>query len=112
MTPSIVEIKRGHWLCVGDRARCTQVPLARGYWGPPVRREYHCEGVRAPPRPTAVTTATAAAGIPATTPHRPVGIPFAVVGELDGTLFGYAADGFEIHYVGSDAQSSWQLKAG
>ena len=35
-----------------------------------------------------------------------------VVGELDGTLFGYAADGFEIHYVGSDAQSSWQLKAG
>ena len=40
------------------------------------------------------------------------GIPSAVVGELDGTLFGYAADGFEIHYVGSDAQSSWQLKAG
>ena len=40
------------------------------------------------------------------------GIPFAVVGELDGTLFGYDADGFEIHYVGSDAQSSWQLKAG
>ena len=32
--------------------------------------------------------------------------------ETDGTLFGYAADGFEIHYVGSDAQSSWQLKAG
>lgn len=40
------------------------------------------------------------------------GIPSAVTGELDGTLFGYAADGFEIHYVGDEAQSSWQLKPG
>lgn len=40
------------------------------------------------------------------------GIPSAVTDTLDGTLFGYAADGFEIHYLGEDAQSSWQLKAG
>ncbi len=40
------------------------------------------------------------------------GIPSAVTGELDGTLFGYAADGFEIHYAGAEAQSSWQLKSG
>lgn len=40
------------------------------------------------------------------------GVPSAVVEELDGTLFGYAADGFEIHYVGAEAQSSWQLKSG
>lgn len=40
------------------------------------------------------------------------GIPSAVTGELDETLFGYAGDGFEIRYVGDKAQSSWQLKAG
>lgn len=40
------------------------------------------------------------------------GIPSAVTGALDGTLFGYAADGFEIHYFGDNAASSWQLKAG
>ncbi len=40
------------------------------------------------------------------------GIPEAVVSELSGTLFAYAADGFEIHYVGSEVQSSYQLKAG
>ena len=40
------------------------------------------------------------------------GIPSAVVGSLESTLFGYAADGFEIHYVGDRAQSSWQLKTG
>ncbi|MEL6425766.1 MAG: YHYH protein, partial [Pseudomonadota bacterium] len=40
------------------------------------------------------------------------GIPSAVTGSLDGTLFGYAADGFEIHYLGAEAQSSWQLKGG
>jgi len=40
------------------------------------------------------------------------GIPEAVVSALDGTLFGYAADGFEIHYVGADVKSSYQLKAG
>ena len=40
------------------------------------------------------------------------GIPSAVTDALDGTLFGYAADGFEIHYIGDDAQSSWQLIEG
>ncbi|KNG93925.1 hypothetical protein ATO11_11500 [Pseudaestuariivita atlantica] len=30
----------------------------------------------------------------------------------EGTLIGYAADGFEIHYVGDAAQSSWRLKSG
>lgn len=40
------------------------------------------------------------------------GIPSAVTRALDGTLFGYAADGFEIHYAGAQAQSSWQLKSG
>lgn len=40
------------------------------------------------------------------------GIPSAVTSALDGTLFGYAADGFEIHYVGGAAQSSYQLKPG
>lgn len=39
-------------------------------------------------------------------------VPDAVVESLNGTLFGYAADGFEIHYAGSTAQSSWQLKSG
>jgi len=40
------------------------------------------------------------------------GIPSAVTAKLDGTLFAYAADGFEIHYVGADATSSYQLKPG
>jgi len=40
------------------------------------------------------------------------GISNALVSDLDGSLFGYAADGFEIHYMGADQQSSWQLKAG
>ncbi len=40
------------------------------------------------------------------------GIPEAVVSDLEGTLFAYAADGFEIHYVGGEVQSSYQLKAG
>lgn len=40
------------------------------------------------------------------------GIPSAVITELDDTLFGYGADGFEIHYLGDQAQSSWQLKRG
>lgn len=40
------------------------------------------------------------------------GIPSAVVDDLEGTLFGYAADGFEIHYAGGQARSSWQLKTG
>ena len=29
-----------------------------------------------------------------------------------GSLIGWAADGFEIHYVGNKAQSSYQLKSG
>jgi len=40
------------------------------------------------------------------------GIPSAVTRDLDGTLFAYAADGFEMHYVGAEAQSSYQLKPG
>ncbi|MDB4188042.1 YHYH protein [Sulfitobacter sp.] len=40
------------------------------------------------------------------------GISSAVTGDLDGTLFGYAADGFAILYAGEQAQSSWQLKSG
>jgi len=31
---------------------------------------------------------------------------------LDGTLIGYAADGFAIHYAGDTAVPSWQLKPG
>ncbi len=31
---------------------------------------------------------------------------------LKNSLIGYAADGFEIHYIGKKAQSSWQLKSG
>ncbi|RED11069.1 YHYH protein [Pontivivens insulae] len=31
---------------------------------------------------------------------------------MDGTHLGYAADGFEIHYVSSAMTSSWQLKSG
>lgn len=40
------------------------------------------------------------------------GVPPFVVDHLKGTLFGYAADGFEIHYVGNAERSSWQLKPG
>lgn len=36
----------------------------------------------------------------------------ALTTSLDGTLIGYAADGFPIHYVGDRAQPSWQLKTG
>ena len=32
--------------------------------------------------------------------------------EASGTLVGWAADGFEIHYIGDKAQSSFQLKNG
>jgi hypothetical protein len=31
---------------------------------------------------------------------------------LNGSLMGYAADGFEIHYIGDQAASSWRLKLG
>ena len=40
------------------------------------------------------------------------GMPDALKGTASETFVGYAADGFEIHYVGSAAQSSWQLKSG
>ncbi|MCF2872244.1 YHYH protein [Octadecabacter sp. G9-8] len=40
------------------------------------------------------------------------GIPSEVVSDLDDALFAYAADGFEIRYVGDQMQSSWQLKSG
>ena len=40
------------------------------------------------------------------------GMPTALINLNGDTLMGYAADGHEIHYVGADAQSSWQLKSG
>ncbi|MEM6590091.1 MAG: YHYH protein [Pseudomonadota bacterium] len=36
----------------------------------------------------------------------------ALLKTIDGTLIGYAADGFEIHYIGKNAAPSWQLKQG
>lgn len=35
-----------------------------------------------------------------------------ILAAAQGTLIGYAADGHEIHYVGSGAKPSWQLKSG
>ncbi len=35
-----------------------------------------------------------------------------ILAAAQGTLIGYAADGHEIHYMGSDIKSSWQLKSG
>ena len=40
------------------------------------------------------------------------GIPSAVTNNLEDTLFAFAADGFEMHYVGGAARSSYQLKLG
>lgn len=43
------------------------------------------------------------------------GLPMALIKKQAGkksTLIGYAADGFEIHYVGDAARSSYQLKQG
>jgi hypothetical protein len=40
------------------------------------------------------------------------GMPAALININGGSLMGYAADGFEIHYVGSKAQSSYVLKSG
>ncbi|MEO1747721.1 MAG: YHYH protein [Pseudomonadota bacterium] len=40
------------------------------------------------------------------------GKPTGLLASLDGSLVGYAADGFEIHYVGAAAQSGWALKDG
>lgn len=36
----------------------------------------------------------------------------ALTASLKGTLIGYAADGFPIHYVGNSVKPSWQLKPG
>lgn len=38
--------------------------------------------------------------------------PETLTNALDGTMIGYAADGFPIHYAGTQAVSSWQLKSG
>lgn len=40
------------------------------------------------------------------------GVPTAYLKTIEGTLVGYAADGFEIHYVGKRAKSGWTLKKG
>ncbi|MGC1496616.1 MAG: YHYH protein [Sulfitobacter sp.] len=40
------------------------------------------------------------------------GMPPALVTTSQDTLMGYAADGFEIHYVGSNARSSYMLLPG
>lgn len=40
------------------------------------------------------------------------GMPEALVNPDEGTLMGWAADGFQIHYVGTSAKSSYMLKAG
>ncbi|MEO0543915.1 MAG: YHYH protein [Pseudomonadota bacterium] len=40
------------------------------------------------------------------------GKPTGLLANTDGSLVGYAADGFEIHYLSGAAQSGWQLKAG
>ena len=39
-------------------------------------------------------------------------MPDALKGTASETFVGYAADGFEIHYTGASAVSSWQLKSG
>jgi hypothetical protein len=35
-----------------------------------------------------------------------------ILNAAKGTLIGYSADGHEIHYMGSNVKSSWQLKSG
>jgi len=40
------------------------------------------------------------------------GVPSGYLKTVKGTLVGYAADGFEIHYVGKQAKSGWSLKKG
>lgn len=45
--------------------------------------------------------------------HAPADIWTAdLIGGDSASLIGYAADGFEIHYIGDQARSSWQLKSG
>ena len=40
------------------------------------------------------------------------GVPTGLINQSNNTLVGWAADGFEIHYIGSKAKSSYQLKSG
>lgn len=40
------------------------------------------------------------------------GVPAGIINKHSSTLVGWAADGFEIHYVGSKVKSSWRLKSG
>lgn len=40
------------------------------------------------------------------------GVPAALVQKLGSSHIGYAADGFEIHYVGSSMKSGYELKSG
>lgn len=40
------------------------------------------------------------------------GVPKGLLGQTSGSHIGYAADGFEIHYVGSRAKSGYRLKSG
>lgn len=40
------------------------------------------------------------------------GKPSGLLSYAKGTHIGYAADGFEIHYAGSNAKSGWSLKSG
>lgn len=40
------------------------------------------------------------------------GRPEGLLAHIEGTHIGYAADGFEIHYVGDGAKSGWSLKSG
>lgn len=40
------------------------------------------------------------------------GVPKGLLGQTNGSHIGYAADGFEIHYIGSRAKSGYRLKRG
>ncbi len=40
------------------------------------------------------------------------GVPKGLLGQTNGSHIGYAADGFEIHYVGNRAKSGYRLKGG
>ena len=40
------------------------------------------------------------------------GKPTGLLAKVSGSHIGYAADGFEIHYVGTKAKSGWKLKSG
>jgi len=45
-------------------------------------------------------------------PYHYHGVPEPLVTDSNRTLIGWAADGFDIHYVGHGQTSSWQLKPG